>query len=107
MELCGLFGKNEKQLELLEELSISNTGGKYISKFSSGMKQRLKFVLAFINEPPILFLDEPFSNLDEPGILCVEKLILSHIENGGGVIIASNDSREKALCHEIISLDLN
>lgn len=107
LDLCGLSGKKERAEELLDELNISNTGGKYISKFSSGMKQRLKFVLAFINDPPILFLDEPFSNLDESGIVSVEKLISKHIEKGGGVIIASNDGREKALCQEIISLDLN
>jgi len=105
MELKGLRYNEDKADKLLSEFNLSNTENKYIGKFSSGMKQRLKFVLAFIHEPLILFLDEPFSNLDEYGINSAERMIANHIDGGGGVVIASNDSREKALCNEIISLD--
>ncbi|MFC2131873.1 ATP-binding cassette domain-containing protein [Bacteroidota bacterium] len=105
MELKGLRYNEDKAEKLLSEFNLSNTENKYIGKFSSGMKQRLKFILAFMHEPLILFLDEPFSNLDEFGINSTERMIANHIDDGGGVVLASNDSREKALCHEIISLD--
>jgi heme exporter protein A len=105
---CGLKGINFNQNQVSEYLDmfhINKTGEKYISKFSSGMKKRMKYVLAFIHQPHILLLDEPYANLDEPGIELVEKAILNHQKKSGGIIIASNDSREKSLCDEIINLD--
>ncbi|MFH1049781.1 MAG: ABC transporter ATP-binding protein [bacterium] len=104
-ELKGIDFKQSRAGELLDRFNLSNSKDKYISKFSSGMKQRLKLILAIYNEPPVLFLDEPYSNLDEAGIKIVTDLIIRHKSNGGGIIIATNDEREKALCDEIISLE--
>jgi len=103
-ELKGIEFHKSRASDLLDKFSLSNSNDKYIAKFSSGMKQRLKFILALYNEPPILFLDEPFSNLDESGINIVTDVILEQKSKGGAVIIATNDEREKALCDEIISL---
>lgn len=52
----------------LELYGLNKALNKPIRSFSSGMKQRLKLLLAFYNDVPVLFLDEPCSNLDEGGI---------------------------------------
>ena len=42
------------------------------------MKQRLKLAFAVMNEPDILFMDEPRTNLDKYGIDILNKFALSH-----------------------------
>lgn len=69
-----------------------------IKSFSSGMKQRMKFILALQINPEILFLDEPTSNLDIDGINKVNEIIQNHSRNNGAVIIATNEEREQILC---------
>jgi heme exporter protein A len=104
MELKGEEIDEKKTYELLETFNIANTEEKYISKFSSGMKQRIKFILALLFKPPVIFLDEPFTNLDESGIQIVEQIMSEHLNNGGALMIASNDEREIKICSDFINL---
>ena len=57
--------KSMSTAQLIKKLSFEGHKHKYIRYFSSGMKQRLKLGLGFFSTSPILFLDEPTSNLDE------------------------------------------
>ncbi len=90
---------------LLEVFNLYQRRHSLIRTFSSGMKQRMKFILALLNEPEILFLDEPFTNLDAKGIDVVEKVIDIHRAKNGGMIIASNDEREKSHCIRFLNLE--
>ncbi|MBN1533661.1 MAG: ABC transporter ATP-binding protein [Spirochaetes bacterium] len=74
-----------------------------LNNFSTGMKQRLRYILATINEPSVIFLDEPGANLDEAG----KRMIYGHIESQRGsriTVIATNDRREERLCREVVTL---
>jgi len=106
-KLKGINYEVKKSKLLLQEFLLDNTGTKYISQFSSGMKQRLKYILALITEPLILFLDEPFTNLDNQGIMIVENFISKHLDEHKAVIIASNDKRETNYCNNFIELNRN
>ena len=57
--------RNMSEEEMLDKMYLSHAKHKYISNFSSGMKQRVKLALAFFSQADILFLDEPGTNLDE------------------------------------------
>lgn len=59
-----------------------------VRSYSSGMKQRLKYMLALIRKPPLLILDEPTVNLDEAGKTMVEAIIAGH---DGITVIATNE----------------
>lgn len=83
---------------LLEHLSLFSRRNDELRGFSSGMKQRMKYVLAFLFHAPLLVLDEPMTNLDEAGISAVEALLLQHQAQGGASIIATNDARDLAFC---------
>ena len=91
---------------ILRDFKLLKRKNDQIKTFSSGMKQRVKYMLALQNRPEMLFLDEPFTNLDAAGIESVRMIIDSHIQTGGGIIIASNDDREKSLCSEITTLSV-
>jgi ABC-type multidrug transport system ATPase subunit len=92
-------------LQLLHLLQLENSKNKEIRYFSSGMKQRVKLLLAFCTDSPVLMLDEPTSNLDSQGI----KWYLEMMEEFGKrrmVLICSNQAHEYEFCnHQLNILD--
>lgn len=94
-------GLNSKKLITI--LGLEKAANKEIKYFSSGMKQRTKLALACCTDTPILFLDEPTSNLDVQGINWYRELI----ENFGKdrlTIIGSNQIQEYDFCTNQIQI---
>lgn len=58
---------NNRAVELLERVGISDAKDKRIATYSGGMKQRLGIAQAIIHQPKLLILDEPVSALDPIG----------------------------------------
>lgn len=90
--------------DLLEKFGIHKERNRQVKFFSSGMKQRLRIINAIINDPPVIFLDEPGSNLDLQG----KEILYSFIENikpGKIIFIATNEPEEIKLCSRGIVLD--
>lgn len=84
--------------ELLRYFQLFERRNDEIRGFSSGMKQRCKYLCALQHEPTLLLLDEPMTNLDAAGIEAVETLIKAHQGLGGALLLATNDVRDLALC---------
>lgn len=76
--------------EILEIVSLKDTGKKKSGQFSLGMKQRLGIAIALLNNPNILILDEPTNGLDPLGIQELRDLIRSFPEKGITVILSSH-----------------
>ncbi|RKW21274.1 ABC transporter ATP-binding protein, partial [Candidatus Gracilibacteria bacterium] len=74
----GLDGQNlDKKVEnLLKKLGLEQAGDKFLKDYSKGMLQRIGLAQAIINEPKLLFLDEPMSGLDPIGRKMVKDLIV-------------------------------
>jgi len=70
---------------------------------STGQRQRLKIAYATLASPPLLLLDEPGANLDEPGRAIVMKVVAAQRLHGM-TVVASNDLRDLALADETVSL---
>jgi len=66
--------------EILNEFNLFKRRRDIIKTFSSGMKQRVKYMLAMQLKPELLFLDEPFTNLDGAGIDSVIDIIKNHTD---------------------------
>lgn len=77
---------------------------KDIRHFSSGMKQRLKLGLAICSATPLLFLDEPASNLDAQAVEWYRKLLQRHLSDRIVVVASNHDEREFDFCREKIEL---
>lgn len=76
--------------EVLETVSLIDTGKKRAGQFSMGMKQRLGIAIALLNHPKLLILDEPTNGLDPIGIQDLRELIRSFPEQGITVILSSH-----------------
>lgn len=90
--------------DLSEKLFLENSLNKPISNFSSGMKQRLKLGICFFSDAPLIFLDEPTSNLDKKGVDWYRNLVIDRGANKC-LIIASNDQREYDFCEQTVKLE--
>ncbi|MBW3467117.1 ABC transporter ATP-binding protein [Arthrospiribacter ruber] len=83
--------------EMVKLMYLDNQKDKYISQFSSGMKQRLKLGLCLFSEAPLLFLDEPTSNLDSKGVDWYLKMMGLYAKEKT-VVICSNEPKEYGFC---------
>lgn len=88
---------------LVKLLGMEASQNKQLKYFSSGMKQRVKLILAFCSDVPILMLDEPTANLDEQGIKWYLQLIKEFTQNQL-VIICSNQEHEYSFCQYQINI---
>lgn len=84
-------------------IQLAHASNKTIRHFSSGMKQRVKLGLAFMSDVPIIFLDEPTTNLDAQGIGWYLDNILDCTQNQL-VLLGSNVKQEYEFCENIISV---
>ena len=81
----------DRVARLMEMIGLKGREHDLVKTYSSGMKQRLKYVAALLAEPEILFVDEPRSNLDEQGIETVYQ-IFEEQKKDNMLILATNDS---------------
>ena len=89
--------------ELAERMFLKEAWQKPVKHFSSGMKQRLKLGLAFYADTPLLFLDEPTSNLDEQGQRWYEQEVKEVLQHKL-LLIASNQPSEYGFCTQRLHL---
>ncbi|MBX2962421.1 MAG: ATP-binding cassette domain-containing protein [Cyclobacteriaceae bacterium] len=88
---------------VMEAMYLAEAKNKSIAHFSSGMKQRLKLGLAFHTDSPVLFLDEPGTNLDQQAF----EWYLTQLETVSKnrlIIVASNQAEEYPSDAELINV---
>lgn len=88
--------------DIITLLHLNHAALKQIGNFSSGMRQRVKLGLAVLTEKKVLFLDEPYTNLDETSCLWAEDLIKKYPTDL--TFIASNDKNEYRHADQIIDM---
>ncbi len=88
--------------ELLCLLDLAEALRKPLAEFSAGMRKRVAFAAAVIHSPEILFLDEPFVNLDPATVAMLKQLLRQFVARGGTVFMTSHvlETVER-LCDEV------
>src|SRR5512145_1713985 len=87
---------------MLDQVGIAGERRLPLRKFSKGMVQRVGIAQALINDPEVVFLDEPMSGLDPLGRREVRNLILSLRDRGCTVFFSSHVlSDAEALCSRV------
>lgn len=93
--------------ELLEKVGIAHAADLPLRGFSKGMLQRIGLAQALLNDPKIVFLDEPQSGLDPFGRKEVRDLILSLKEMGKTVFFSSHILQDaEVICDRVAILHL-
>ena len=89
--LAALNSKKKNIESLLQDLGISSLASRYPNEISGGQRQRVALARALINEPKIIFADEPTGSLDSANSKIVYELLAKAVKNGTTVVVASHD----------------
>lgn len=84
---------NKKAERLMELFDIKNVYDSRISSYSKGMKQKTLIISALINDPDILFLDEPLSGMDANSVMVIKE-VLAELAGRGKTIFYSSHIME-------------
>lgn len=97
----------EQIRQTLKTVGLDPDSKKHVSKYSMGMRQRLGLAQALMEDPDILFLDEPMNGLDKRGVEEMRALF-SRLREEGKTIIMANHSAEDIdiLCDTVYEMDL-
>ncbi|RMG42274.1 MAG: ABC transporter ATP-binding protein [Candidatus Dadabacteria bacterium] len=105
-DLIGVNGNVEEQLA---KWALSSHADKLVPELSEGLEKKAALARAFINNPTIVFLDEPTSSLDDKSVSALFEFLENSVcskDNNGAVLIASHDiARVSRYCSRAIILN--
>lgn len=92
--LYGLPNPTQAARHWLERTGLERVKDSLVREFSRGMRQRLAVARAFLHEPQLLFLDEPFTALDDRAIALLQTLLRDALQQGRTVLMSTHQLRE-------------
>ena len=101
INLANEKASKEEIFDLLKLLGIQNLIDKYPNEISGGQRQRVAIARALINNPKIIFADEPTGNLDSKNSLNVFELFKTLANIGTTIIVATHDKSLALLANKI------
>jgi ABC-2 type transport system ATP-binding protein len=92
---------------LLAEVGLADRAGSLIGTYSRGMRQRLGIARALVNDPAVVFLDEPTLGLDPPGQRHVLDLVRRMSEERGATVLLSSHllAEVEQVCSDVLILN--
>jgi ABC-2 type transport system ATP-binding protein len=103
---ADLYGApRDRTDELLERVGISAAAGRKVRTYSTGMKQRLLLARGLVNDPEVLFLDEPTRGLDPMSARNLRGIVRELSAAGTTIVLTTHDMVEAdELCHRVAFL---
>lgn len=100
LEIAGVSASKQKKLaeKALAKVELSDKVNQKARNLSGGQKQRLAIARAIVNEPDIIFADEPTGNLDSKTGAHIENLLFKLNKEGKTLIIVTHDDELAAKC---------
>jgi len=92
--LYGIADPNKTAREWLERTGLERVRDGLVREFSRGMRQRLAVARAFLHNPSLLLLDEPFTALDDRAIKVLQDLLKNALQEGRTIIMSTHQLRE-------------
>ena len=102
----GLYNRNADPMSLLEMVNLKDKANAKVKELSGGQKQRFSVATTLINDPKIVFLDEPTTGLDPQARRNLWDLVRSIRDKGATVIITTHYMDEaEVLCDRVAIID--
>jgi heme ABC exporter ATP-binding subunit CcmA len=92
--LYSLPDPRARALEWLQRTGLERVRDGLVREFSRGMRQRLAVARAFLHNPSVLLLDEPFTALDDRAIAVLQTLLREALAEGKTIIMSTHQLRE-------------
>lgn len=103
---CGLYNRDVKPMDLLETVNLKEKAKAKFKELSGGQKQRFSVATTLINQPRVIFLDEPTTGLDPQARRSLWELVKQIRERGTTVIITTHYMDEaEYLCDRVAIID--
>ncbi len=93
-KLYGLDDPEKQAVAWLERTGLGRVRDGLVREFSRGMRQRLAVARAFIHEPDVLLLDEPFTALDDRAIAVLQSLLNDAHAQGRTIVMSTHQLKE-------------
>ena len=105
-KLYGVKNLKDKITDLMEKLNLIDFKSRKTGELSSGQKNRVSLAKALINDPEILFLDEPTASLDPDVGDYIRGFIEDYASNNDAtILLASHNMNEvERLCYEVLMM---
>jgi ABC-2 type transport system ATP-binding protein len=102
----GYYAKSIPAAIIMDEVSLTEKKDSQVSKLSGGQKQRLSVGLALVNDPELIFLDEPTTGLDPQARHNIWSIVEKLRERGKTVVMTTHYMEEaEQLCHRLAIID--
>lgn len=103
---AALYGSKVNARQLLADVGLEDKAGSFVKNLSGGQKQRFSIATTLVNQPVMVFLDEPTTGLDPQARRNLWELI-AQIKNRGTTVILTTHYMEEAkfLCDRVAIMD--
>jgi len=96
------FEAHENTKTWLNRFSLENQENRKIEELSKGNQQKVQFIIALLNDPDLLILDEPFTGLDPINQLLLKEIIQEKAQAGKTIIFSTHQMEQvERLCSNI------
>ena len=103
---ASFYTRGVDREKLLDRLQLKEKRNEYYSKLSGGQKQRVALALALVNDPQLLFLDEPTTGLDPQVRLEIHRLIEELRDAKRSILLTTHYIEEaEKLCDRVAIID--
>jgi heme exporter protein A len=92
--LYGIENPARSAAEWLERTGLSRVRDGLVREFSRGMRQRLAVARAFLHNPEVLLLDEPFTALDDRAIAVLQTVLREALSRHCTIVLSTHQLRE-------------
>lgn len=99
LELFSSFykAKTTPPMDLLEKVELEKDANNRVGTFSKGMKSKLNFARSLLNDPEVLFLDEPTTGLDPVSARLIKDIILEKKKQNKAVFLTTHNMNDADL----------
>lgn len=103
---ASTYGRKVDPIDLLEHVQLTEKADSYAENLSGGQRQRFSIATALVNEPEVLFLDEPTTGLDPQSRRNLWDLVITIRKSGVTIILTTHYMDEaEMLCDRVAIMD--